>query len=135
MSKCTRTQALEAFEYWLGYYEKASGTYAKRRDKAALELDKGANNYTYAGHLCGVQGGAWCAMMVSTALYEACGGSRDRGQHGPPRQRRKRCGGMGAALFRRLPADAARKKHERFLKSAERTDPVAPDVGCNHAHR
>ena len=77
MSKCTAAEALAAFEYWLGYCEKASSKYAQRRDKAAFELDKGANNYTYPGYLCGVQGGAWCAMMVSTAIYEACGGKAD----------------------------------------------------------
>ena len=72
MSKCTAAQALDAFAYWLGYYEKASAKYASRRDKDAFELDKGSANYTYAGHLCGVQGGAWCAMQVSTAIREAC---------------------------------------------------------------
>lgn len=76
MSKCTAQQALAAFEYWLGYYEKASSKYAAYRDKKYFETDKGANNYTYPGHLCGVQGGAWCAMMVSTAIYEACGESK-----------------------------------------------------------
>lgn len=74
MSKCTAAQALAAFEYWLGYREKASKTYAMFRDKRYFETDAGANNYTYAGYHCGVQGGAWCAMMVSTAIDEACGG-------------------------------------------------------------
>lgn len=74
MSKCTAAEALEAFSYWLGYYEKESSTYATRRDKAVFELDKGSNNYTYPGYHCGIQGEAWCAMMVSTALDEACGG-------------------------------------------------------------
>lgn len=62
-------------EYWLGYYEKASKTYQTRRDKAVFELDKGSANFTYAGYLCGVPGGAWCAMQVSTAIREACGDS------------------------------------------------------------
>lgn len=74
MSKCTAAQAVEAFAYWLGYCEKASKTYATFRDKKYFEVDKGANNYTYAGYHCGIQGGAWCAMMVSTAIDEACGG-------------------------------------------------------------
>jgi len=75
MSKrCTAAEALEAFAYWLGYYEKASKTYATFRDKKYFEADKGDRNYTYMGYHCGVQGGAWCAMMVSTAIDEACGG-------------------------------------------------------------
>ena len=73
MSKCTAAQALDAFAYWIGYYEKASTKYASRRDKDAFELDKGSANYTYAGHLCGINPGAWCAMQVSTAIREACG--------------------------------------------------------------
>ena len=73
MSKCTATQAVESFEYWLGYHEKATAKYATFRGKEYFEADSGANNYTYAGYLCGVQGGAWCAMQVSTAIYEACG--------------------------------------------------------------
>jgi len=75
MSKCTAAQAAEAFAYWLGYCEKATARYADRREKTYFETDRGSNNYTYAGHICGVQGGAWCAMMVSTAVLEACGGS------------------------------------------------------------
>ena len=75
MSKCTAAQALKAFEYWLGYYEKATRTYASYRDKKYFETDKGSNNFTYAGYLCGVQGGAWCAMQVSTGIREACGDS------------------------------------------------------------
>ena len=76
MSKCTAAQALEAFRYWLGYYEKASASYAGTRDKTAFEKNKGSANYTYAGKLCGCNPGAWCAMQVSTAIYEACGGDR-----------------------------------------------------------
>ena len=76
MSKCTAAQAVAAMEYWLGYCEKASSAYATTRDKSAFALNKGANNYTYAGYYCGIQGGAWCAMMVSTAIAEACGDSK-----------------------------------------------------------
>lgn len=74
--KCTASQAVEAMKYWIGYYEKASSSYATSRDKTAFEKNKGSNNYTYAGYLCGVQGQAWCAAQVSTALYEACGNSK-----------------------------------------------------------
>ena len=70
--KCTAAQAVTAFAYWLGYYEKASAEYASRRDKSCFEKNKGSNNYTYAGQLCGVQGQPWCAAQVSTAIYEAC---------------------------------------------------------------
>lgn len=76
MSGCTAAEALDAFSYWLGYCEKATMRYAALRDKQYFETDKGSGNYTYAGHLCGVQGGAWCAMQVSTAIYEACGNDR-----------------------------------------------------------
>lgn len=76
MSKCTAAQAVSAFEYWDGYYEKASSAYASTRDKSAFEKNKGANNYTYAGYLCGVQGQPWCASQVTTAIYEACGNSK-----------------------------------------------------------
>ena len=75
MSVCTAAQALEDFEYWLNYHEKATAKYATFRGKEYFEMDAGANNYTYAGYVCGVQGGAWCAMQVSLAIYEACGNS------------------------------------------------------------
>lgn len=74
MSKCTAAQAVEAMMRWDGYYEKASSLYVTRRDKSVFELDKGSANMTYAGYHCGIQGGAWCAMQVSTAIDEACGG-------------------------------------------------------------
>lgn len=74
---CTAEQAIAAMEYWLGYYEKASSKYAAYRDKKYFELDKGSGNYTYPGYYCGIQGGAWCAMLVSTALAEACGSKAD----------------------------------------------------------
>ena len=74
--KCTAAQAVSAMKYWIGYYEKASSSYATSRDKTAFEKNKGSNNYTYAGNLCGVQGQPWCAAQVSTAIYEACGSSK-----------------------------------------------------------
>lgn len=77
MSKCTAAQAVAAMEYWDGYYEKASSKYVTRRDKDVFTLDKGSANYTYPGYYCGIQGGAWCAMLVSTALAEACGSKTD----------------------------------------------------------
>lgn len=76
MSKPTAAQAVAAMEYWVGYYEKASSSYATTRAKTAFAQNKGSNNYTYAGYLCGVQGQAWCAAQVSTAIYEACGSSK-----------------------------------------------------------
>ena len=78
MSKCTAAQAVKAFEYWLGYCEKASAAYADTRDKSAFEKNKGANNWTYAGHICGLNGpaAAWCAMQVSLVIYEACGNDK-----------------------------------------------------------
>ena len=76
MSKCTAAQAVAAAEYWLGYYEKASSSYAQTRAKSAFALNKGSANYTYFGYLWGIQGGAWCAMLVTTAIYEACGSNK-----------------------------------------------------------
>lgn len=78
MSKCTAAQAVKAFEYWLGYCEKATSEYATTRDKSAFELNKGANNWTYAGHVCGINGpgGPWCAMQVSLSILEACGNNK-----------------------------------------------------------
>lgn len=76
MSKCTAAQAVAAMEYWVGYYEKASSSYATTRAKSAFAQNKGSNNYTYAGYLCGVQGQPWCASQVSTAIYEACGSNK-----------------------------------------------------------
>jgi len=76
MSKCTAAQAVEAMLYWVGYCEKASSTYSTYRDKKYFALNAGSANYTYAGYLCGIQGGAWCAMQVSTAIYEACGSTK-----------------------------------------------------------
>ena len=76
MSKCTAAQAVKAFAYWLDYYEKASNSYASTRDKSAFDKNKGSNNYTYAGCFCGVQAQPWCAAQVTTAITEACDGSK-----------------------------------------------------------
>ena len=76
MKRCTAAEAVEAFSWWLGYCEKSSARYAAVRDKAVFETDRGSGNYTYAGWLCGLQGQPWCAMMVSTAVCEACGGDK-----------------------------------------------------------
>ncbi len=76
MSKCTAAEAVAAMEYWIGYYEKASASYARTRAKSAFGQDKGSANYTYAGYKCGVQGQPWCAAMVSVAILEACGGDK-----------------------------------------------------------
>ena len=70
---------LDAFAYYIGsggYYEKASSA-AKylTRDRSNFQANRGSANYTYMGKLCGVNPGAWCAMMVSTAVYEGCGSS------------------------------------------------------------
>ena len=80
MSKCTAAAALKAFEYYLqngGYCEKRDGT-AKylTRDLDNFAANAGSGNWTWMGKLCGVNPGAWCAMMVSTALYEGCGNDR-----------------------------------------------------------
>lgn len=80
MSKCTAAQAVTAFKYWIGYYEKATSAYATTRDKSAFTLNKGSNNWTYAGHTFGINGGswaAWCAMQVTLSILEACGNDKD----------------------------------------------------------
>lgn len=78
MAKCTAAQAVSAMEYWIGYYEKATSAYSTTRDKSAFTKNKGSNNYTYAGYICGLNGpyAAWCAMQVSLAIYEACGNNK-----------------------------------------------------------
>lgn len=78
MGKCTAAQAIAAMQYWENYYEKASLAYATSRDKSVFSKNKGTNNYTYAGYICGLNGpqAAWCAMQISLALYEACGNSK-----------------------------------------------------------
>ena len=76
---CTAAQAVEAMQYWIGYCEKATSKYISYRDKEYFEKDKGSNNYTYAGYICGLNGpeAAWCAMQDSLAIYEACGNSKE----------------------------------------------------------
>ena len=76
MSKCTAAEAVAEMEYWIGYYEKASGSYATTPDKSAFEKNKGSANYTYFGYVCGVQGQPWCAATISTVMLRACGGSQ-----------------------------------------------------------
>lgn len=76
MSKCTAAQAVEAMSYWLGYYEKESESYSHYREKKYFDVDAGHNNWTYPGYLCGINGQPWCAMTVSTAIYEACGNEK-----------------------------------------------------------
>lgn len=76
MSKCSAAQAVAEMEYWIGYYEKASGSYATTPDKSAFEKNKGSANYTYFGYICGVQGQPWCAATVSVVMLRACGGDK-----------------------------------------------------------
>lgn len=68
---------LSAFRYYTengGYYEKANGDARYlTRDVANFAKNKGSGNYTWAGVVCGLNPGEWCAMMVSTAVYEAVG--------------------------------------------------------------
>lgn len=77
MKKCTAAAAVEAMAYYVGYYEKASKSYAQTRDKSAFEKNKGSNNYTYPGYVCGVQAQPWCAATVSTAILDACSGDKE----------------------------------------------------------
>ncbi len=70
----TINDVLDAFAYYIGsggYYEKADASHLSR-EISDFAANKGSANYTYMGKLCGVNPGAWCAMMVSTAVYEAC---------------------------------------------------------------
>mgnify|MGYP002622609364 CR=1 FL=1 len=76
MSICTAAQAVKRMEYYIGYYEKSSSKYVTRNDTGVFTLDKGSGNYTYFGNVCGINPGAWCAMLISTAIYEACGDSK-----------------------------------------------------------
>lgn len=76
MSKCSAAQAVAEMEYWIGYKEKASRSYAETPDKSAFDKNAGSANYTYPGYVCGVQAQPWCAAMVSTAILRACGGSK-----------------------------------------------------------
>ncbi len=73
------SEVLNAFSYYIGnggYYEKASAKNLTR-EISDFAANKGSGNYTYMGRLCGCNPGAWCAMMVSTAVYEACGCDRE----------------------------------------------------------
>lgn len=73
---CSAAEAVAAMEYYVGYYEKATIRYSYYRDKTYFEKDKGSNNYTYPGYLCGANGQPWCASTVSTAIYDACDQSK-----------------------------------------------------------
>ncbi len=68
---------LSDFRYYTengGYYEKATGDARYlTRDVENFSKNKGSGNYTWAGVVCGLNPGEWCAMMVSTAVYEALG--------------------------------------------------------------
>lgn len=75
----TVNDVLEAFAYYIGhggYIEKKDGD-ARYLTRAVENFHKndGDGNWTYMGTVCGVNPGAWCAMMVSTAVYEGCGSS------------------------------------------------------------
>lgn len=72
------SDVLAAFAYYIGnggYYEKASARNLSR-EISDFAANKGSANYTYMGKICGINPGAWCAMMVSTAVLEACGGDK-----------------------------------------------------------
>ena len=79
MSK-TISDVLAAFRYYIdngGYYEKANGDEKYLgREISDFAANKGSANYTYMGKLCGINPGAWCAMMVSTAVHDGCGFSK-----------------------------------------------------------
>lgn len=76
----TTGDVLDAFAYYIGH-----GGYCEKKDGDARYLTRAVDNFqanagdanwTYMGKLCGINPGAWCAMMVSTAVYEACGSDR-----------------------------------------------------------
>lgn len=73
----TMSDIVSAFRYYTehgGYYEKASGDARYlTRDVANFAKNKGSANYSWPGVVCGLNPGEWCAMMVSTAVYEAVG--------------------------------------------------------------
>jgi hypothetical protein len=74
----TISDVLAAFAYYVGnggYYEKASAKNLSR-EVSDFAANKGSANYTYMGKLCGINPAAWCAMMVSTAVYEGCGSDK-----------------------------------------------------------
>lgn len=68
---------VSGFRYYTengGYYEKASDDARYlTRDVANFAANKGSANYSWAGVVCGLNPAEWCAMMVSTAVYEALG--------------------------------------------------------------
>jgi len=75
----TTNDVLEAFAYYIdhgGYIEKKDGD-VRYLTRAVENFHKndGDGNWTYMGRLCGLNPGAWCAMMVATAVYEGCGSS------------------------------------------------------------
>jgi len=76
----TTGDVLDAFAYYIGhggYYEKKNGdAQYLTRAVSNFQQNVGTANWTYMGKLCGVNPGAWCAMMVSTAVYEGCGSNR-----------------------------------------------------------
>lgn len=76
----TTGDVLDAFSYYIGhggYYEKKNGdTQYLTRAVENFQANVGDANWTYMGRLCGINPGAWCAMMVSTAVYEGCGSDR-----------------------------------------------------------
>ena len=76
----TTGDVLDAFAYYIGhggYYEKKNGqTQYLTRAVENFQKNVGDANWTYMGRLCGINPGAWCAMMVSTAVYEGCGSNR-----------------------------------------------------------
>lgn len=71
------SKILTRFAYYIGhggYHEKANGNNRYLGNSVDDFLaNAGSANYTYMGKLCGVNPGQWCAMMVSTAVYEALG--------------------------------------------------------------
>lgn len=77
MSICTAAQAVAAAAYYAangGYYEKANGASKYlTRDVLNFARNKGSGNYSWAGKVCGLNPGEWCAMHNSTAVLEACG--------------------------------------------------------------
>ena len=73
----TVNDVLDAFAYYIdhgGYIEKKDGdTRYLTRAVENFHKNDGDGNYTYMGVVCGINPGAWCAMMVSTAVLEGCG--------------------------------------------------------------
>ena len=83
MSKCTAAQAVARAQYYLGYKEKSSAKYISSNAKTYFTMDAGSNNYTWFNYLWGVTSASlpvdsrsWCALFVSTVLYEAAGNDK-----------------------------------------------------------